>query len=76
MRLLSLATLKFRAFWCSRTLTFMQETGASALHLSPFFIHYLSRSDGKTALRLAVEASKGDVAKYLRSIHAPDISGW
>ena len=33
-------------------------------------------SDGKTALRLAEEASKADVAAYLRSIHAPSKSGW
>jgi hypothetical protein len=40
--------------------------------LSPFFAHYLPCSNDHTALKLAIDGNKADVAAYLRSIGAPE----
>jgi ankyrin repeat protein len=41
-----------------------------------FSFHYLPCSDGKTALALAMQEGKADVAEYLRSIGAPNKKAW
>jgi hypothetical protein len=64
-----MATLKSAFFWSSATQTSPRRTG-TALCLSPFFAHSMRCRDGETALEIAIDRNRTDIAAYLCIIGA------